>query len=104
MGGHVGNSASATVEVYGPLVSISPSSATPGALVYVTGNNFAANASVSVYLGTTSGTLLATGRTTAGGVLSPTIVFASPAQAAAGVVTVVDDKSRYPITLAFTVN
>jgi len=82
-----------TVEVYGPIATLTPSRPMQGATVAVNGNNFAANATVKVYLGKTTGTLLATGRTTGSGVLSPPIFFASPAAADDGFVTIVDGVS-----------
>jgi hypothetical protein len=94
------------VEAYGPVVTVTPSHAVPGATLLVTGSNFAANATVRVYLGTAAtGTLLKTGPSSPAGALIPSITAAVPNVASGNkVITVVDDKSRYPITLAFTVD
>ena len=70
----------------------------------VMGNNFAANATVSVYLGPPTGTLLKMGTTNSAGVLAP-VTFNVPNVASGNtVLTVVDDRSQYPITLFFRVN
>jgi hypothetical protein len=72
--------------------------------VTVTGSNFAANATVRVYLGPVSGALLKTGMTNSAGALTP-ITFSVPNVAGGNtVLTVVDDRSQYPITLFFRVN
>jgi hypothetical protein len=93
-----------SVEVYGPVVTADPSSALPGAIVTVKGDNFAANATVKVYLGPVTGTLLKTGTTNGAGVLTP-ITFSVPnIPSVSTVLTVVDDRSQYPITLFFRVN
>jgi hypothetical protein len=94
------------VDIYGPVVGISPSHASPGSTVLVTGSNFATNATVKVYLGpAVSGTLLRVDRSTATGGLVPSITFVVPPVASGDtVVTVVDDRSRYPVRMAFTVD
>jgi hypothetical protein len=93
-----------TVEVYGPVVSASASSAPPGGSVTITGNNFAANATVSVYLGSVKGALLKTGMTNSSGVLAPVTLTVPNVASTTTVLTVVDDLSQYPITLFFRVN
>src|SRR5205823_5159694 len=106
VGGETGNGFAPTtsVEVYGPVVTANPSSAAPGTSVTVTGNNFAASAAVSVYLGPSTGTLLKTGTTSSTGALAP-ITFTVPnVPSGDSVLTVVDDRSQYPITLFFRVN
>jgi hypothetical protein len=100
------NSAASPVEVYGPVVALNPTHAARGATVLVTGSNFAASATVNVYLGSAAmGTLVRKGATTSAGALLPPITFTVPdAPSGDTVVTVVDDRSRYPITLLFTVD
>lgn len=94
------------VEAYGPVVAVSPSHAPPGASILVTGSNFAANATVHVFLGSPAArTLLKTGASSAAGALLPSITITVPDVASGDkVLTVIDDRSRYPITLAFTVD
>jgi N-acetylneuraminic acid mutarotase len=93
-----------TVEVYGPVVSASTSSAPPGGSVTITGNNFAANATVRVYLGPVTGALLKTSTTNNSGVLTPVTLTVPNIASTTTVLTVVDDLSQYPITLFFRVN
>jgi hypothetical protein len=93
-----------SVEVYGPVMSFSPKTGPKATLVAVTGSNFAATATVSVYWGATTGMLLGTGSTDASGALVSPINFTVPQVApAAYKVTVVDNKSQYPIGVTFTV-
>jgi hypothetical protein len=101
-----GLTAASPVEVYGPVASINPSHASPGTTALVTGSNFAANATIKVYLGpSSSGTLLKIGTSTPAGALIPPITFAVPSVPSGDkVITVVDDRSRFPITLSLTVD
>jgi hypothetical protein len=72
--------------------------------VSITGSNFAANATVSVYLGSVTGTPLATGTTSSTGVLTAAIGFKVPSAAAGNqMFIVVDDRSQYPIGVPFRV-
>ena len=90
------------VEVYGPAVSVSPQAGAPGDSIAVSGSNFAANAAVGVYFGSTTGTALATGTTDASGKLTAAIGFKVPNLAAGNQpLIVMDDRSQYPITLQF---
>jgi hypothetical protein len=98
------SNATATVEIYGPVVAASPSVASPGATVFVNGHNFAANATVTVHLGSTAGPVLGTAKTNGGGTLSPFVSFAAPSAANDGYLTVMDDKSRFPVAIPFTVH
>jgi hypothetical protein len=92
----------ATTQAYGPFVTMTPTSASRGASVMVSGNNFAANAHVSV---TFDGTPVAMGTTDAFGGLTATVTFNVPnVGSGPHVVKVVDDKSLYPITLKLTVS
>ncbi len=93
-----------SVEVYGPVVSASPQAGAPGDSIAVSGSNFAASATVSVYLGSTTSAALATGTTDASGKLTASITFKVPNLAAGSqALIVMDDRSQYPITLVFRV-
>ncbi|HZS40702.1 MAG TPA: kelch repeat-containing protein [Polyangia bacterium] len=93
------------VEAYGPVARVSPSSDVPGMTIMVSGSNFAAHANVSVRFGDPAGAVLATGTTDSKGVLAamPLVI---PATQPSGPTRVyfVDDRSRYPVSAAFTVN
>jgi hypothetical protein len=92
------------VQIYGPVASITPTAGAPGSNVSITGSNFAANATVSVYLGSVTGTPLATGTTSSTGVLTAAIGFKVPSAAAGNqMFIVVDDRSQYPIGVPFRV-
>lgn len=94
----------ATVLVYGPVVSVSPQAAAAGAAATVTGSNFAPNATVSVFMGSTAGPALATGTTNAAGALTAGIRFTVPNLAGGEqALIVMDNRSQYPITLSFRV-
>jgi hypothetical protein len=81
-----------TVEIYGPVVTLSPASAAPGTKVSVTGSNFAADAGVAI---TFDGTPVATGLTDGTG--NVTLDFVVPAAASgAHAVVGLDDKSQFP--------
>ena len=93
-----------TVESYGPVPVVTPSSGPKGTLATVAGNNFAANATVSVYWNGLSGTLLGTGITNGGGVLAAPISITIPNVGVASYkLTVVDNRSQYPVTPTFKV-
>jgi hypothetical protein len=94
-----------SVEVYGPAASLSSSNAAAGDTITLTGNNFAAGATVSVYLGPATGAALAVGMSNGVGALDTSIAVRVPAVAPGNyVVTVVDDRSRYPVRLPLRVN
>jgi len=91
------------VEAYGPSVTLTPATPTAADAIVASGANFAAGAQVRVYAGATpAGTPLATGTTDAAGVLAPVTL---PPLGAAGphVITFVDGRSRYPVTVGVTV-
>jgi hypothetical protein len=103
--GGSGSNGADTVEAYGPVVTLSASHGSPGALLLVQGSNFAASATVSVHFGGKDDALLATGSTTKNGGLAPWIVWTVPDSPPGDyLLTVVDDKSRFPITLPFTID
>jgi hypothetical protein len=92
------------VDAYGPIVALTPPHAPAGTTVVLTGSNFAANAVVSIFWGPT-GALLETGATNASGVLVPRVPLVVPATASGdATLTVVDDKSQYPVKAFFTVD
>jgi hypothetical protein len=87
-----------------PNATVNPQAGAPGTSVAVTGSNFAANATVSIYLGSITGAPLATGTTNATGALTAPINFVVPSLAGgAQKLIVLDDRSQYPITLEFQV-
>ncbi len=93
-----------TVLIYGPTVAVTPPAAAAGAMASVSGNNFAANATVSVYFGSTATAPVGTGTTNASGALAAAISFRVPNLAAGEqALIVMDDRSQYPITLSFRV-
>jgi streptogramin lyase/N-acetylneuraminic acid mutarotase len=105
-GDGVFTTASSSVEVYGPVMTLTPTTGSPGSTVTVNGSSFAASATVQVYWGNpTTGTLVASGSTDASGTLTAPISFTVPAGAAAGAqtVTVVDLQSVFAVTAPFTV-
>jgi Kelch motif len=93
-----------SVEVYGPTVSPSPSSVAAGAQVTLTGSNFAAGATVSVWLDQASGPPLVSATTDSNGALSSSIQITVPA-ATSGKhsLVAVDDLSQYPATAPLTI-
>jgi hypothetical protein len=91
-----------TVLIYGPSVTVAPAAAAAGAMASVSGSNFAANATVSVYFGSTTTAPVGTGTTNASGTLAAAISFRVPNLAAGEqALIVMDDRSQYPITLSF---
>jgi hypothetical protein len=93
-----------TVEVYGPVVTVNPQSGAAGDSAAVSGSNFAADADVGVYLGSATGTPLATGHTNSAGALPAAINFTVPNMTPGDkALVVMDNRSQYPITLLFRV-
>jgi len=96
----------ASVEAYGPLISVSPPSVPVMGSLVLTGTNFAASATVTVTWGTLlGGRVLATGRTNRAGALLHPLGFHVPAGVVPGRYSVVaeDDRSRYPVTASLAV-
>jgi hypothetical protein len=93
------------VEAYGPTAFIQPQSGTKGntKVTVESGFNFAANATVRVWLGSTKAPPIVTGTTTATGQFTSSMTFTVPATVPLGpnTVTVADNKSAYPITFTF---
>src|SRR5205823_4005677 len=94
-----------SVEAYGPTIALAPASGIAGSGTVLTGTNFAASASVSVYWGTVAtGTLLATGATDASGALTAGVNVTVPAASpGAYAVTAVDNRSQYAVNTSYTV-
>jgi Kelch motif len=93
-----------TVQIYGPNATVNPQAGAPGTSIAVSGSNFAANATVSVYLGSAMSAPLGTGTTNATGALTTPISATVPSLAAGNQpLIVIDDRSQYPITLEFRV-
>jgi hypothetical protein len=88
--GGYGPDPQSSVEVYGPVLSLSAS----GTTVVVSGTNFAANAGVAI---TFDGTLVANGVTDAAGAVSATFVVPAAATGA-HLVRGIDDRSQFPTT------
>ncbi|HXU61693.1 MAG TPA: hypothetical protein VN962_08345 [Polyangia bacterium] len=103
VGGEIGIGTS-TVEIYGPVVDVSPQVGAPGDSVAVTGSNFAANAKVDLYWGSLNGVPIATGTTDGSGKLVAPLNFKVPSLPAGNQPLItVDDRSQYPITLQFRI-
>ena len=99
-----GGNSLTTVEVYGPVPSVSPSSGKAGSLASISGTNFAANANVNVLFSSSTGTVLGTGTTNATGAIASPITVTIPTVApAAYSIVVMDDRSQYPVAVKFTV-
>jgi hypothetical protein len=106
LGGYSPTDILATVEAYGPLIHVTPQILTAGATVVLTGTNFAASATVSVTGGSApGGQLLGSGQTDVAGTLLHPIKIIIPQGVRLGryVVTVEDDRSRYPVTAPLAV-
>jgi hypothetical protein len=101
-GGTITTGTSARVDAYGPTATLSPAVGAPGTSVSFQTTNLAPGANVSVFWGTASGTLLVQGVSDASGACS--LSFTVPAATSGPqVVTVIDDRASYPVTVAFTV-
>lgn len=93
-----------TVQIYGPAVTASLQTGMPGTSVSINGGNFAANATVAVYVGAVTSTPLASGTTDASGSLVAPINFTVPSLPAGNQsLIVMDDRSQFPIALNFRV-
>ena len=93
-----------TAEAYGPLFTVTPTSAKAGDTVSISGANFAATARVIIHLGTPTGTALASATSDGNGALAATSVVIPPGTGAASIrLYAVDDKSNYPVSRPFTI-
>jgi hypothetical protein len=96
-----------SVEVYGPVLAMNPETGPANTQIQIAGSNFAANATVTLRLGTREGTVIGTVTTNATGQTMNPISYTVPGTAAPGsriVIHAVDEKSRYPVNRAFLVN
>src|SRR5262249_23877704 len=86
------------VEVYGPTISLSPTSGGTGLAVKVSGDNFAANAQVFIYFGGLDGGMVVKTTTTSSTGTFTNVPFTVPAGATAGsvIITAIDSRARYP--------
>jgi hypothetical protein len=92
------------VEAYGPTLDVSPAAALAGSIVRVTGNNFAAHASVKVYWGPLDGgVLLKTTTTDDAGVFLNLPVTVPAGASGSTVFTAIDSRARFPAFIPFTV-
>ncbi len=92
------------VQIYGPAVTTTPRAGQPGSTVSISGSNFAPNANVSAYFQSMAGQPAGSGSTDGSGALTAAISVKVPNLAAGNVpLIVMDDRSRYPITLQFQV-
>jgi hypothetical protein len=99
------DTALSSIEAYGPVFTLTPTHGSPGTTINVNGSNFAQSASVTVYMGSTAGTVLATGTTDATGTISPQISFPIPSGTANGSYSIVveDATSSYPVNQTLSV-
>jgi hypothetical protein len=98
VGGHNVAVPLASVEAYGPTIALSPTTAAPGAMVTVSGANFAASARIAVMFGTTPVAIAVTDATGAA-----SLTFTVPAATSGKyVVTGRDVRSQYPVTATLT--
>jgi hypothetical protein len=104
LGGNTGSANTNAVEAYGPLVSIWPKTVARGEIIHLSGYNFAAHANVRIYVGGALGNGTVIGTTDAqGGLPGPVDLTVVDAVPGGNAITVVDDKSRYPVSIRFTV-
>jgi hypothetical protein len=90
----------ATAEAYGPRLTLAATTGAPGDSVVVSGNNFAANATVRVFFDAIP---IELATTDANGGFASVVVIVPALAAGAHAVRAVDDRSRYPMSLPFTI-
>jgi hypothetical protein len=94
------NSYVQSVEMYGPVLTVAPSSGAKGTTVTVSGSNFAATASVTISF---RGTAIVTGTTDSVGVFSPATFSVPNVGSGSYEVRAVDNQSQYPVHKTFVV-
>ena len=99
-GGRVTTIAQASGEAYGPRLHLGADHGAAGAMITVTGDNFAPNASVRIYVGAVAVELAHTDGT---GALPSTSIRIPPIAAGTSRVRAIDDHSLYPVTARFTI-
>ncbi|MBK7860893.1 MAG: hypothetical protein IPJ65_20270 [Archangiaceae bacterium] len=100
---HAGNEygRSNRVEVYGPSLVVSPTAAPVGTTARLSGDNFAANATVRIYWGDVDGGLFLRTTTTSDAGTFTNVGVAVPG-VDAGRFSAVDSRARYPAFIPFT--
>jgi hypothetical protein len=84
------------VEVYGPTITLTPTRARSGDRIRITGDNFAANARVRVYVGGAPCAAVTGSSDPQGRLNGPIELLLPPVHAGIVSVRVIDEKSRYP--------
>ncbi len=98
-----GGNYSATVEAYGPVLTVSPSLGQAGTPASVSGTNFAADASVSLYWGPPDGGLFVrTTNTSVNGDFTNVSFRIPDGGSTTGPIYAVDSRARYPAWAPFT--
>jgi uncharacterized protein (TIGR03382 family) len=99
-----GLAGSASVEAYGPEVTVTPTRVDAGAVVQVQGVNFAANARVSASLDELLGPVLFEGLTDDAGTLVEPLLLTVRASSGQHRLYFVDDRSGFPVTVQLEVD
>jgi len=97
------NSSIATVEAYGPVITLSSTSAPAGTVIHVTGSNFAVGATVHIYFDSTTSAAITSASTDGIGTLPMTNWTVPAVAAGAHRVIVVDVRSQFPAYATFNV-
>ncbi len=95
-----GGDISPYVEIYGPDVTPAKKMASAGETIAATGTNFAANAAVTISLG---GNVIGGGNSDANGMATLSLTIPAGTPAGPITLTVLDNLSEYPVTVALTV-
>ena len=97
------------VEGYGPVIGLfsgpgSPAtSISPGSPLFLSGRNFAANATVEIHVGALDAAPAATGSTDSAGTLPMMLPLHAPKQSGSYRVFAVDNRSQYPVSAPLSV-
>jgi hypothetical protein len=104
--GGAGAAAVGTVEIYGPVLQISPLQGPAGTQIQIAGTNFAASATVSIRVGSLDSPEVGSAETSEVGALTTPVVFTVPAGTKPGIITIhaLDDRSLFPVRREFEVN
>ena len=104
--GGSGAAAVGIVEIYGPALQLSPLQGPVGTQIQIGGTNFAANATVSIRVGSLTSPEVGTAETNDAGALTTPVVFTVPPGTRPGIITIhaIDDRSRFPVRREFDVN
>ena len=96
-----------TVEIYGPVLRLNPEHGPAGTQVQIAGSNFAAEATVTIHVGSLASPAVGTSQTSAAGAMQTPVAFVVPGGMAAGtqlVIHAVDNRSVFPVRQVFTVD